>query len=75
MTDDFSGCGRHSIVGEVPCPLCASVNVDSAVSSGRRFEQAVDVLLNSAVMAEWVDDFWAVVDGELPAEEFRRKLG
>jgi hypothetical protein len=40
----------------------------------RRWDIAIDIVLNSGLFAPYVDDFWRFVDGEDPEGEFRRSI-
>lgn len=43
-------------------------------SESRRFDKAVDIVLNSGLLAPYMDDFWAFVDGEIDEDEARKRL-
>lgn len=44
-------------------------------AQGKRFNTAMDVMVNSGRMADCTDAFWAFVDGKATEEDFRHAVG
>lgn len=40
----------------------------------RRFDLAIDIVLNSGLMLPYMEYFWAFVDGEITEDEARERL-
>lgn len=46
----------------------------SEAATRKRFDKAIDLLLNSGVLSEFMDDFWRYVDGKMSWAEFQDRM-
>lgn len=54
------------------CPKCGHTQRPSAVD--KRFDRAVDRVLNSGLMYGFMEDFWRYVDGKITWKQFTERM-